>query len=51
MLPETSFHKARGISIFLLLKSLEFITSFNQTACLLSFGTSIQTAQSPGIGA
>jgi len=48
---ETSFHKAKGNSIFVDLKSLDSITSFNQTVCLLSFGTSIQTTQRPGIGA
>jgi hypothetical protein len=47
----TSFHNAIGISTFLELNSLDAITSFNHTACLLLLGTSIQTTPSPGIGA
>gem|GEM_PF-1662780 len=49
--PLTSFHRAIGISCFLLLNSLLSITSLSQTGCLLSFGTSTHTTHRPGIGA
>gem|GEM_PF-1237538 len=48
---DTSFQTAIGISIFGFLKIEDEITSFKKTACLLSFGTSIHTTHSPGIGA
>jgi hypothetical protein len=47
----TSLHRARGISYFLLLNSLDSSTSFNPTASLFGFGTSIPTTPRPGIGA
>jgi hypothetical protein len=47
----TAFHRARGISYFLLLNSLLSSISFNQTISLFGFGTSIPTTPKPGIGA
>jgi hypothetical protein len=47
----TSLPRARGISYFLLLNSLDSNTSLSQTASLCGFGTSIPTTPRPGIGA
>ena len=47
----TSFPIAIGISIFLLAKAGDSRTSLSPTVCLSSFGTSIPTTPSPGIGA
>ncbi|MDP2396285.1 MAG: hypothetical protein Q8S84_03800 [bacterium] len=51
ILPLTSFQIANGISKSFELNTLEPITSFNHTVCLLEFGTSIPTTPNPGIGA
>jgi hypothetical protein len=49
--PFTSFHIAIGNSSFESLNSRLAKISFKETTCLFSFGTSIQTTHSPGIGA
>ena len=51
MFPDTSFQMAIGIAIFLEVNFSLAMSSLSPTVSLLSFGTSIPTTPSPGIGA